>query len=174
MRSLFLVTLLVLFHSTMGDDLIQQTCKKAAAGDKNLNYNFCVSTLEASPKSRGANLAGLISIALDLTTAKAISIKSTTIPKFLKDPKVDKPALQDCAEFYSDAIDDLHEATNAFKSKDYDTALTRLSATLDDPDNCETGFQERKAVSPLKKEDADFAQLNIISLAFINQIRGAA
>lgn len=158
----------------MGGDLIQQTCKKASAGDKNLNYNFCVSTLEASPKSRGAYLSGLVSIALDLTTAKATSIKSTTIPKLLKDPKVDKPALQDCAELYADAIDDLQEATNAFKSGDYDTALTHLSASLNEPDTCETGFQERKAVSPLKKEDDDFTQLNIISLAFINQLRGPA
>ncbi|KAM5573244.1 putative invertase inhibitor [Rosa sericea] len=171
MRYLFLVTFLVLCHSTMGDDLVQQTCKKASDADKNLNYNFCVSALEASPKSKGADLAGLAGIALDLTTAKATSIKST-ISKLLNDPKVDKPALQDCEELYSDATDDLQVATNAFKSSDYGTALTHLSATLNAPDTCETGFQERKAVSPLSKDDGDFTQLNIISLAFINQLRG--
>lgn len=173
MRSLFLTILfVVLCHSTMGDDLVQQACKKAADGDKALNYNFCVSTLEASPGSKGADLAGLVGIALDLTTKKATSIKST-ITKLQSDPKVDKSALQDCAELFSDALDSLGQATSAFKSKDYGSALTQLSASLDAPDTCETGFKEKKAVSPLSKDDADCTQLNIICLAFINQLRGA-
>ncbi|KAK9927825.1 hypothetical protein M0R45_024991 [Rubus argutus] len=171
MRCLFVVTFLVLFHSTMGDDLIQQSCKKAKTTDKSLNYNFCVSTLEASPKSRGANLAGLTAIVLDLAGAKVTSINSL-IAKLSKDPKVDQPALQDCDEVYSDAIDSVQEAKNAFKSQSYDSALEYLSALLNAPDTCETGFQERKAVSPLKKEDDDMTQLGEISLAFIAQLRG--
>ncbi|KAL6183562.1 hypothetical protein ACLB2K_044973 [Fragaria x ananassa] len=82
--------------------------------------------------------------------------------------KVIKTALQDC----EDAPDSMQEAIYSFKEKDYEAALNPLSAALNAPDTCETGFQERKAVSPLKKEDDDFTQLGVVSLTFIGLLSG--
>lgn len=120
-----------------------------------MNYDFCVSTIEANPKSHSADLATLTMIVLDLAGAKVTSINSH-IQELKKDPKVDQPALQDYEEVYSDATGSMQEATNSFKAKNYESTLNTLSAALNAPDHtCETGFQERKAVSPLK-EDNDF------------------
>ncbi|KAL6178501.1 hypothetical protein ACLB2K_050019 [Fragaria x ananassa] len=166
-----IVIFLVLFHTTFVDDFIQQSCKKAADRERSLNYTFCVSTLEADPKSHGADLYGLANITLYLAGTKVINITAQT-QELKKDPKVDQPALQDCEELYEDAPDSMQEAIDSFKEKDYEAALNPLSAALNAPDTCETGFQERKAVSPLKKEDDDFTQLGVISLTFIGLLSG--
>ncbi|PRQ18683.1 putative pectinesterase inhibitor domain-containing protein [Rosa chinensis] len=155
MRCSFLVIFLMLFHNTIDDDLIQQYCKKAADHEPSVNYDFCVSTIEAHPKSHSAHLATLIMTVLDLAGAKVTNFNSH-IQELKKDPKVDQPTLQDYEEVYLDATSSMQEATNSFKAKNYESTLNTLSAAMNAPDTCETGFQERKAVSPLKKEDDDF------------------
>ncbi|XP_050378305.1 putative invertase inhibitor [Argentina anserina] len=174
MRCFFFITLIVLFHNTMGfKDLIRLSCKKAAASDPNLSYKFCVSSLEAVPESHGADLDQLVAITLNLTISNATSI-SSTISKLLIDKQFDKYAkdcLQDCLELYSDAVPTLQEAVGAFKAKDYSKANTEVSAAMDASSTCEDGFMEKKGeVYPLKLENDNFCQLNVISLAFINTL----
>ncbi|KAK9927823.1 hypothetical protein M0R45_024989 [Rubus argutus] len=176
MRWLFFITFLMLFHSTMGsEDLIQLSCKKAAAGDPNLSFNFCVSSLEASPRSHGADLEQLVAITLNLTISNATSINST-ISRLLVDKRFDKYAkecLQDCLELYSDSVPTLQEAIGAFQAKDYDKANIEVSSAMDASTTCEDGFKEKRGeVYPLKKENHNFCQLNAISLAFINTLSG--
>ncbi|XP_062029364.1 putative invertase inhibitor [Rosa rugosa] len=174
MRCLFFITFLVLHHNTMGcNDLIHLSCKKAAASDPNLSYNFCVSSLEAIPKSHGADLEQLVALTLNFTISNATSINST-ISKLLLDKKFDeyaKECLQDCLELYSDAVPTLQEAVGAFKAKDYGKANIEISAAMDASSTCEDGFMDKKGeVYPLKRENDNFSQLNVISLAFINTL----
>ncbi|KAJ0111508.1 hypothetical protein Patl1_00040 [Pistacia atlantica] len=49
-------------HLITAHDLVHQTCKKCAQNDPNLNYNFCVTSLEAVPSSHCANLRQLDAI----------------------------------------------------------------------------------------------------------------
>lgn len=106
-------------HLSRADDFIQQSYKKAADRERSLNYTFCVSTLEADPKSHGADLYGLANITLYLAGTKVINI-TAQIQELKKDPKVDQPALQDCEE----APDSMQEAIDSFKEKDYDTCIS--------------------------------------------------
>ncbi|XP_008229513.1 PREDICTED: putative invertase inhibitor [Prunus mume] len=173
--SKIIITFLVLFHSTImgSNDLIQLSCKKASQGDPNLSYKFCVSSLEANAKGHSLDLQELVVISLNLTVANATNINST-ISKLLKDKAFDKFAkecLRGCSELYADAIPTLQEALCAFQSKDFAKANIEVSSAMDASSTCEDGFKEKKGeVSPLRKENDVFFQLNAISLAFINTL----
>ncbi|KAM2698205.1 hypothetical protein EV1_037243 [Malus domestica] len=169
---------LMLFHCTIGsNNLIQNSCKKASDGDPNLSYNFCVASLEeANSKSHGQSpdhLEQLVLISLNLTISNATNINSI-ISKLLKDKQFDKYArdcLKGCSELYSDAIPTLQEALCALRSKDFPKANVEVSSAMDASSTCEDGFKDKKGeVSPLRKENDVFFQLNVISLAFINTL----
>ncbi|OUZ99185.1 Pectinesterase inhibitor domain [Macleaya cordata] len=164
------------FHiGVNGDDIISDTCQKAAASDPNLKYDFCVSSLQANPKSKTADLLGLGVISMELSSSNATYI-SSYIGKLLKDgqgvdPKA-KKYLQDCLELYSDAIVDVQDAIKALNARDFMQANTQMSAAMDASTTCEEGFKEEKGlVSPLAKEDNDFFQLTAISLAITNLVK---
>ncbi|KAM1784677.1 hypothetical protein ACFX12_037672 [Malus domestica] len=172
------ITFLMLFHCTIGsNNLIQNSCKKASDGDPNLSYNFCVASLEeANSKSHGQSpdhLEQLVLISLNLTISNATNINSI-ISKLLKDKQFDKYArdcLKGCSELYSDAIPTLQEALCALRSKDFPKANVEVSSAMDASSTCEDGFKDKKGeVSPLRKENDVFFQLNVISLAFINTL----
>ncbi|KAK7346801.1 hypothetical protein VNO80_21324 [Phaseolus coccineus] len=166
-----------LFQSSNSSNLISQSCKKASKNDPNLRYDFCVASLkDASSKLQPAptNLEGLAGIAIQLTKSNGTNTVSM-ISKLLKEKSFDeyaKVCLRDCYDLYSDSLSDLDDAVVAFKSKDLDTAATRLSASLDNSVTCEDQFKEKKGeTSPLTKENQVYFQLNVISLAFIQMLR---
>ncbi|KAL5551241.1 hypothetical protein UlMin_001417 [Ulmus minor] len=171
----FLFLVFVLQFCTLGlSDLIQDSCKKASDSDPNITNNFCVSTLEANPKSQTATTIEELALnAIDVTISNGTSI-SSAISNLLKNPTLDpfvKTCLQDCSDLYSDAVDSLNDAEAAFKNKDLGTAKTYTSAAMDAPSSCEDGFKEKKGVvSPLTKDNNLFFQLAAISLAFTNMV----
>ena len=177
--SFFLVffIFIFLFQSSNSSDLISESCKEASKNDANLRYDFCVASLkDASSKFQPAatNLKGLLDISIQLTKSNGTNTVSM-ISKFLKDKSFDKYAkvcLQDCYDLYSDSLSDLDDAVVAFKQKDFDTAATKLSASLDNSVTCEVQFKDKKGEkSPLTKENKVYFQLNVISLAFIQMLR---
>jgi len=99
----------------------------------------------------------------------------STISKLLNDTSFDeyaKACLHDCFDFYSDALSDLDDAVDAFKSRDFDTAATRLSASIDSSVTCEDQFKDKEGeTSPLTNANQLYFQLNAISLTFIQMIR---
>ncbi|XVF51902.1 hypothetical protein PTKIN_Ptkin04bG0221900 [Pterospermum kingtungense] len=160
---------------SVSSDVIQDSCGKAAKGDPNINFNFCVSVLEQSPKGKAVtSTEDLVPISIEIATSNATSIGSI-ISRLLENTKLEKPTrsgLEACSEIYSDAGSDLESGGEAFESKDYATANVRISAALDAPGSCEDGFKEKKGlVSPLTKENKSFFQLTAIPLAFITMVQ---
>jgi len=98
----------------------------------------------------------------------------STISKLLNDTSFDEYAnacLHDCFDLYLHALSDLDDAVDAFKSRDFDTAATRLSTSMDSSLTCEFQFKEKGKTSPLINANQLYFQLNAISLAFIQMIR---
>ncbi|XP_043717993.1 putative invertase inhibitor [Telopea speciosissima] len=162
--------------ATGGGGDFKGTCRKCAKGDPNISYDFCVTSLQAVPKSHNSTLKELGLIAMKLTKTNASSTKSF-IKNLLKNKKInphDKLALQDCIEVYSEAIDLLKEAMNDFKDKQYSEANIKLSSAMDSSTTCEQGFNEKKKgkMSPLTKENRNLFQLAAISLSIINMVGG--
>lgn len=147
----------------------------ASKHDPNLNYDFCVTTLnEASCNKPPNNLEDLVGLSIQLTKSNGTNIISI-ISEQMKNQTYDqymKGCLKDCFDLYNDSLSSLEDALAAFKSNDLDTANINVSAALDSSDTCEDQFKEKEGeISPLTKENHDYFQLNAISLGFIQMVR---
>ncbi|XVF73568.1 hypothetical protein PTKIN_Ptkin12aG0212300 [Pterospermum kingtungense] len=172
---LFLLVSTSTFHGTTAHDLIRQTCKKCAQRDPNLSYNFCVTSLQAAPKSHCADYLrelGMISIKLlrrNLTSSRFY------IKELLKNKKLDpivRSCLHACFDLYSNAMTRIQHAIDAYKSKHYGDANIYVSSGMDASTTCEDGFKDKDGVvSPLTKRNNDTFQLSAISLSIINMLR---
>lgn len=168
----------LLFHPSQANDqdnnIVHGSCKRAADGDPNISYEFCVACFEADTISQPANIEDLTLMSLNLTISNATKIGSR-ISKLLQNKRLGhfaRDCLTTCLKLYSDANSTLRGVVDDFGSRDYDTANAYISAALDAAVTCEDGFKERKGVvSPLTKENDMFVQMNAISLAFIELLR---
>ncbi|XWS45772.1 hypothetical protein CRYUN_Cryun14cG0008000 [Craigia yunnanensis] len=89
--------------------------KKCAQRDPNLSYNFCVTSLQAAPKSHCADDLR------ELDHACMIALI-----------------------FISDAIPTTKEAIDDYKSKNYDDANIDVSSVMDASTTCEDGSRKKK------------------------------
>ncbi|KAI9086997.1 hypothetical protein K1719_030958 [Acacia pycnantha] len=167
---ILLITLLVFqVSSGTGSDLITESCKDVSKGDPNINFDFCVASLKAKSPSPPTNPEELVTMSIQITKSNGTNIVST-IHDLLKDPKFSdyaKKCLQDCSELYSDALSDLDDAIVAFKSKDFNSATTEISAAMTNSVTCEDQFMDGNEKSPLTQENKIYFELNAMSLAFI-------
>ncbi|TYH81531.1 hypothetical protein ES332_D03G207300v1 [Gossypium tomentosum] len=159
---------------SVSSDVIHDSCDKAAKGDPNIKFDFCVSSFEGNPKAKTATgVADLVKVAIETAMANATSIGSI-ISKLLDNKTLDTYArhcLEDCSELYSGAGSSIQSGGKAFEGKDYGTANAEISSAMDAPDTCEEQFKEKKGyVSPLTKENNNFFQLLAIILSFMNLV----
>ncbi|PQP94934.1 putative invertase inhibitor [Prunus yedoensis var. nudiflora] len=154
-------------------NLIPETCKKCAQDDPNLSYKFCVTSLQAAPKSSSADVRQLGKISMNLIRHNITSTRQH-IKHLLKNTKLDKflrAYLEVCLELYSDAIPDIKQALRSYKAKQYRDANVRVTAVYDAPVTCEDGFHEREGlVSPLTKRNNDAVQLSAVALSIIDML----
>ncbi|OVA02472.1 Pectinesterase inhibitor domain [Macleaya cordata] len=154
-------------------NLVEETCKKAADEDPNLTYKFCVTSLQAVPKSNCTNLKELGLISMKLTKTNATHTKSY-IKKLLKQKNMDpfyKSCLKSCLELYSNAVYSIKDAVKYYKGKHYLEANIEMSAVMDASTTCEDGFKEKEGVqSPLTKKDKDMFQLTALALSIIEML----
>ncbi|MCL7052123.1 hypothetical protein MKW94_003692 [Papaver nudicaule] len=164
---IFLV-LFMNFHVNAAADvgLVSTACKKAVAESRSpkVNYGFCVSSLEADPKSNTYDVFQLGVESYKHVLQKEKSIKSY-IKKLLKDGKQSqnvKVPLAGCSQDYSDIIEPTEYAIEVFRSGYFDAAYARLDVILYYVGSCKDRF-DGKITSPLIKEENDFNQLLFIS-----------
>ncbi|XP_010494899.1 PREDICTED: putative invertase inhibitor [Camelina sativa] len=172
-----IVTFFLLLNGfSTAQTLIRDSCKKAAAKNPKFKNDICVKSLETNPQSKAAkDLAGLVVASTKNAASKATSLKGT-VDKILKGKKMNKMsemALRDCLQLYTDAIDSLNQALASVKSRDYNTVATVLSAAMDAPSTCETGFKEIKTPqkSPVTKDNDTLYQMILIPLSFTNMLK---
>lgn len=167
---------LLLNDFATAQSLIQDSCKKAAANNPTLKLDLCVKYLQGNPQSKTAKTLGdLVMASTKNAAAKTTSLKGMA-DKILKERKYAKDTempLRDCLELYTDATASLNEASTSVKSRDYKTATVAMSAAMDAPSTCETGFEERKTPqkSPFATENDILIQTIRIPLAFTNMLK---
>ncbi|RZC67786.1 hypothetical protein C5167_011479 [Papaver somniferum] len=179
--SFFIVFLVLNFHNVNGD-LIKDVCKNASKNtppvkEFKVEYDFCVASLMANPKSKDADLRGLGVISMQTCLQNATSVHSY-IGQLLKDRKtqpIPKSSVNSCFNRYRDAIRSVQKATSSFKTKDFSSANIQMSAAMEASIMCEYEFEEvllgLALPSPLTKQNGDFFQLTGISLAITNMIK---
>lgn len=170
MSQIFII-LFVALPLAKARNLVTDTCMKISKADpENIKYGFCVKTFGSDPRStKASSVDELVDISFNLTSSKSKSITSTINQVLLKDPKFDpfaRSALETCSDLYSDGLDDLQTGLEALKGGDFPTAMSRVSAALDNGPDCEDTFKEKEGeVSPLTKENDEYFHLAVISLS---------
>ncbi|WOL18980.1 hypothetical protein Cni_G27777 [Canna indica] len=156
-------------------DIIGKTCKQSADGDPDLNYAFCLKSLQSAPRSKCADLRGLALISLKLAKADAKRAKSRA-KALLKEYKrralaggggrrYEKSCLETCHELYDDAAANLGDAAKMVEAEQYADANVMISGAVDAPRDCEEAFEEGGLPSPLRKENYRLAQHAVVGLA---------
>ncbi|MCL7044512.1 hypothetical protein MKW94_005450 [Papaver nudicaule] len=166
--SLFLLHPIFMQESTYGDnavadnDIVEETCKICAQRSPLLNYDFCVTSLEAVPDSKtAAGFYGLGIISLELAQNNATDTISV-IKEQLKNKDLDAYTflcLKDCLELYTDAISTLAKSMEAIRSYNYVNLNIWVSSAMEAATTCEDGFKEADKISSLKKQSSYFFQL---------------
>ncbi|CAN6486448.1 unnamed protein product [Victoria cruziana] len=163
---IFSVSLVRVNGSEEGIEFLEKTCNRT------LDYDFCLTTLQADQRSYRANITWLGYISIDLGIKNATSALSY-ISKLLKqktDPYT-KACLKDCKQLYSSAIDSLKSGAESLKAERYDDVNVEISAAMTDADTCETGFTDREGgASPLTKENQNLMNLGSLGLAILELI----
>ncbi|KAJ8556511.1 hypothetical protein K7X08_032263 [Anisodus acutangulus] len=138
-----------------------------------INYNFCVTSLQAIPVTHVTNLQGTGIVAMELALENATNTIST-IEKMLSSKEFDPFAadcLRDCLELYADAIAMLVDAFGAFLSEHFDIATVLMRTVMDVASTCDEEFTEKKGeFTPLAKENYNLFQLSDISWCIIKQV----
>ncbi|CAA2961765.1 invertase inhibitor [Olea europaea subsp. europaea] len=171
--TLFL-SFLISTHPVNGQNLVNETCKKIARRDPNIEYNFCTTSLQAAPTSQCASLQRLGMISIKLVRHNVTDTR-VYVKHLMKNGKLDpysKLYLKDCYELFSDAISSVKRAMKYYNSKRYDDANMQKSGVMDAATTCEDGFSEREGlVSPLTKRNRNTFQLSAIVLSIMHEIK---
>ncbi|KAM3322195.1 putative invertase inhibitor [Capsicum chacoense] len=154
-------------------DLINSTCKECSDKSADINYYFCVTSLQPIPVTHVTNLQGVGIVAMELALANATNTIST-IEHMLSSKEFDLFAvdcLKDCLELYADAIAMLVDAFTAFLSEHFDIATVLMRTVMDAASTCGEGFTEKKGeLILLAKENYNLFQLSDISSCIIKQV----
>ncbi|CAN4088055.1 unnamed protein product [Withania somnifera] len=149
-------------------DLINDVCSKAIKPD------ICSSALNGDPRSKGADLTGLATIAIDLSLKNAQSTRDlvSSLVKQATDP-TSKTRYSSCLENYNDAIAEIGGLPVLLKSKDYAGLNIHASAAEDYPSTCDDNFSGQPAEAPQLKAASDKLQgLISIILVISNLLKG--
>ncbi|KAK1300177.1 Cell wall / vacuolar inhibitor of fructosidase 2 [Acorus calamus] len=147
--------------------LIQTVCRETS------DFDLCFKTLKSDPRSDSADRKGLVAIMIDID-----SQTSTSITSYVSDSiksagdESTKKALSDCLDAYGSAKDHFGDATDDLNSGDYGGANVQVSASLDAPSDCQSGFGDEKVEYPteLAQRGESFRKLCSLTLAMINHI----
>jgi pectinesterase inhibitor-like protein len=143
--------------------LITTTCKHT------LHYEVCVSSLRSVPNSETSDLKTLAGIALNLSAthaAKTLSYVYELKSSSGSNNGYMSHCLSDCAEEYSEALENLQDSGGALVNGDYDGVDNLVSAAMSDAETCEDGFSDENVYSsPLSERNRYFSELCSNALA---------
>lgn len=164
----FIMFLLLLDGFSTTQTLIQDFCKKAAAKDTNLKYDFCVNSLQEDPQSKAAtSLKGLVLASISTAAGQTTHVTGIII-QILKEVKYGKDILKSlshCLGYLDYALDHFDETLASIKSLDYRSANVHLNAALDEPTTCDDGFKKIKQWNPIANETNVLYQKILIPFA---------
>ncbi|KAF8023902.1 hypothetical protein BT93_F1177 [Corymbia citriodora subsp. variegata] len=170
--ALFLILFLIFQHVQSANNIVHDTCKKIKAGDTDLNFDYCVKSLESNPESHKADLKGLGLIGLELLQGNLTSIVEY-IEELLKqkwEPRL-RDALSLCLDVYS--TNEGQDQIPAYKAKLYDDVGSWASSVMTDEDTCDTQESQNEGmVPPLTKRNNEIVQLSTIVLGVLAILQG--
>ncbi|KAK9121185.1 hypothetical protein Syun_018802 [Stephania yunnanensis] len=170
----FSLTFALYFHGAYGAavSFINETCTRIASNDPNVNFTFCVTTLQVAMKNNSLGSLeglGLATMNLMKTNVSGIIFQIKNLLNQQGLEPYHRNCLLDCHDLYLDSVDALDVASQSFGSKRYFDANIQVSAVMDASTTCEDGFSEKEGeVSPLTSMNNVMFQLCAIALSITN------
>ncbi|KAK7265496.1 hypothetical protein RJT34_33116 [Clitoria ternatea] len=158
-----------------GDDLLTAACKHT------LHFQVCISSLGSVPGSKKSHPKELAEIAINVSTKYAKETLSYVYE--LKSSSANNDSynnnsniyvsrcLSDCADEYSEAIENLQDSAKALGNGEYEEVDTLVSAAMSDAETCEDGFKDllsdddNDSTFPLTDHNRYFSELCSNALA---------
>ncbi|KAB1222955.1 putative invertase inhibitor [Morella rubra] len=126
---------------TNSSNLIEHACEHS------IHKDLCISSIGSDPSSKQADLRGLASIAVTLAYKNATNIldrlHGLVNNQTDLEPTVEQ-GLDDCADHYLDAAEQLENSLAALSAKAYPDVSTWVKVAVADADSCEAAFQGQK------------------------------
>ncbi|KAL6535670.1 hypothetical protein OROMI_027044 [Orobanche minor] len=142
--------------------LIETTCRHTT------NYQLCVDTIRADPKSAGEDVAGLGLIVIEAVKAKSKAALSAAKRLLRSRPELAEP-LQECASMYRAVIEaDYPEAKESIRGNPKFAENGMADAAVE-ANNCEWAF-EGVAKSPLTAVNGAVRDLAVVARAIIRNL----
>ncbi|KAK3429960.1 hypothetical protein EUGRSUZ_E01452, partial [Eucalyptus grandis] len=153
----------MIFHCVQSaNDIVQDTCKKIAANDPELNIDFCVKSLGSDPESHKVDLEGL-----GLIGVKLLQANYTGTIEYIKQLQKQKlepsllKALSFCLDVYTSG--ERKDLIPLYKAKRYGEVNIYATLMMNKEAACDAqGSEKGGTVPPLTKSNADVYQLSII------------
>ncbi|KAL1334965.1 hypothetical protein HN51_063916 [Arachis hypogaea] len=138
------------------EKLIESTCKKTP------NYNVCLQSLKAYPRSSGTDVNGLAQIMV-----KVMRSKANDAINMIHELQRSRPsqALSSCASKYNAiVIGDIPEATEALAKGDPKFAENGANDAANEATFCENGFNGK---SPLTQQNNAMHDVSAVTAAIV-------
>lgn len=167
---LMLLLLLVQVHGSFGipSNEVEDICSTTQ------NPSFCAQTLNADPRTPGADLKALAQISIDLANASATETAAlvASLVKTASDPEL-QGRYQTCAENYDDSIYSLGECSLSVSSGDFTGLNLKASAAMEGATTCLDSFEgPPRDPSQLPSKSAELKNLCSSILAISKRLIG--
>ncbi|CAH8311884.1 unnamed protein product [Eruca vesicaria subsp. sativa] len=176
--NLFTFFLLINIITANTQTLIQNSCKKAVAKNRDLKLDFCVKSLEGHHRSKTAQSMGELATASMINAGARSRRLREKADKILKEKNYGEDNVlgmlfDDCAMIYKDNTVTLKEAVISIKVRDYKTATFVMSSALNATRFCETRFETRDPpqISPFTRDNDALTQMILIPLALTKMLK---
>ncbi|KAM7255285.1 hypothetical protein ACFE04_020526 [Oxalis oulophora] len=161
--------LLTLAAEPVGQELVTKLCGQTK------NPEFCVSSFgNVQNDIEQANVTGVVLFGLKVASKNASDI-SMLIKSMLNDPGLSpqlQQVLEDCSDYYVDAVDLLDDSVAALLANAYRDVRTWVSAAVIDVTGCQEALKKQKGSieNDLTQKTDTFLQLCDNGLVFLNQL----
>ncbi|KAM0934194.1 putative pectinesterase inhibitor domain-containing protein [Dioscorea sansibarensis] len=161
-------------HLAVGFASVEVTCKAAAASNRAVNYDFCVTYFLRHPWSGDVDERGLANIAATMSINTAYNGQYTIQSLLQKKPEQDSATisgLHHCKVLYNRMLTTLAKAVDSINSRQDGVAKNCLKMAISQARSCEEGFIEARKKSPLTQENTESIGLSTVAMTILDLLK---
>ncbi|XP_066324703.1 putative invertase inhibitor [Miscanthus floridulus] len=155
---------------------VEEACRGASETHAGVDYDHCMASLGADPRSKEAgnkNMHGLAMLATKMAIDHAASTESkiddlAELDAEAESPQARRARFNHCLEQYGGAADLLRDALDNLKAKIYGKAMEQLTAAMGASESCEDAWkgEEEQHRVPVAAHDREYGRMAHIAFGF--------
>jgi pectinesterase inhibitor-like protein len=155
---------------------VEEACRGASETHAGVDYDHCMASLGADPRSSEAgnkNMHGLAVLATKMAIDHAASTESkiddlAELDAEAESPQARRARFNHCLEQYGGAADLLRDALDNLKAKIYGKAMEQLTAAMGASESCEDAWkgEEEQHRVPVAAHDREYGRMAHIAFGF--------